>query len=205
MPPKLSVDPIRELQLLAMKSQDRVQCLNKARIILEKDSSNKDAWQWRAICEFESGLFGEAKISFEKLQALDPANVVAGNYLKDLNSGNILINVEKSGILEQDFKSNLDFILDTEVMLFNYAYKIPARENSPETITADYTSSQTFNQAVSYIEKTIKEAGLEYTIDKVSSRTSFLVSGKKVPSDYHVSVFKQEPVKIIIDFTKRNE
>ncbi len=199
----LGQPPADQLQVLTMQYKDYQLCLDKAKLFVEKDPSNKDIWQWKALCELGLGKFSDSKISFEKVLSLDPGNEVAKHYLKDLNSGTI-VNVQKDKISEQDFELNLDFTIGPGTLRFEQALDIPLGSTAGAYfISAQYSTSQTFSKVMAYIDGKLKSASLKYSQVKDNNRTSYTVTGKKQPVNYVISVFHLSPVKVTIDVTPR--
>lgn len=198
------LNDINELQVLTTRSKDYALCLDKANAAVKKYSSNKDAWQWKALCEFQLGNFPESKFSFEKLLALDPENKVAKNYLKTLNSGSKLINIEKEGISQEEVESLAGFKIDPKILRFKQALRIPAGKNPEQTfLSAEYVSSvdltpSTFIQ--NYIKKQLKEASLKFSVVDAAGFVHYTVVNKSLSPGYIISITKTSPVRVTINF-----
>ena len=188
---------VDELQILATKDKNYTLCLDKASSAVKKYPENNDVWQWKAICEFQSGNFTEAKTSFEKLLALDPASEVAKNYLNTLNSGSKLINTGNI-VSAESAVSNLDFSIDAKILRFDRV--LPLGEGAT---SIQYLSFKSFTETKAYLSSQLQKAGLTFTQKGLTQRFSYFVTGKKKNIDYTISIFDQTPVKVIIDIAEK--
>lgn len=198
-------NPADQLQTLALKSRDYRSCISQGQEMIKKYPQNKDTWLWKGICEFEDGQFDSAKSSFASVLALDPNQPAAKHYLEILNSGAVLIDVNKGGVNQQEVETSLDFNLDSKILKFEQAFKVPAGGNLPGFATAQYSSLFTFEKTSTYLENLIKTSGIKFTLSKQTDRTSYMMVGQKSSVDYAVTIFKQIPVKVIIDITPKSQ
>src|SRR3989344_352792 len=127
---------IAKFQELAQQ-KDYDSCITVAEKQIQDNSKNVLAWQWKGICEFESGKYEEAKTSFEKMLALDPKNQVAKNYLELMSKGAILINLQKDGISRDNFEK-ISLIKFPSSFDFSYAY--PVDQSGIIVTTGQYTT-----------------------------------------------------------------
>lgn len=198
------LNDINELQVLTTSSKDYSLCLDKANTAVKKYSSNKDVWQWKALCEFQLGNFPESKLSFEKLLALDPENEVAKNYLKILNSGSKLIHVEKDGISQEEVESLAGFKIDPKILRFEQALKVPIGLNTEQTfLSSEYVSAVSLTPSLAiqnYIKKQLKEASLKFDVKDAAGFIHYTVVNKLPSPSYIISITKTSPVKATINF-----
>jgi len=61
--------------------------LPKLANFLKENPRYAEAWQFLGVCQFQTGDWTAAKISFEKALVLDPEMDAPENYLKIINSG----------------------------------------------------------------------------------------------------------------------
>lgn len=197
-PPLSGYSKISELQTLT-KSED---CEAAAKFS-RKDSSDAVAWHWKGICEFESGKYEEAKLSFEQVLVLDSEHQAAKNYLDILSEGGF-IDLAQSGFLREEFeslmKTNFPASFD-----FQFGYTIPINEQL-DIVSAEYTTNLSTNEAVAELETAIKNAGFAYTTKDDLSQTGVIIyeiasDGELVYSIWINTV--SDPVKVAVSITTK--
>lgn len=75
-----------EIDRLILTEHDCDAVLEKTNVLIAREPSSVDAWRLKGACEFDLGKVDDAKQSFDKVLALDPANVVAKNYLEEVTA-----------------------------------------------------------------------------------------------------------------------
>ena len=157
------IQEIQDIQELVIKAGDCDAALVKTDKLISNNEADADAWHWRGVCQFQLGLLAEAQQSFEKVVALNPDSEVAKKYLELISSnGGTLINIQKDGISREAFEtlSRLQFPSS-----FSFEHAYPVDRGVAIVTTGRYTTRLSGGQVQVELEKSLKSAGISYTLE----------------------------------------
>ncbi|OGI57090.1 hypothetical protein A3B85_02025 [Candidatus Nomurabacteria bacterium RIFCSPHIGHO2_02_FULL_37_13] len=191
---------IAKFQELAQQ-KDYDSCITVAEKQIQDNSKNVLAWQWKGICEFESGKYEEAKKSFEQIQILEPDHGAAKNYLELMLKGDTLINLQKDGISRESFETLSKLIFPVSFD-FEGAYTISIDEKT-DSLTGTYVSSIGLEKTKTEIQNSLKFSKLSYKTETFSTGV-VVYKISSLYKNYSVSLIStSEPIRVTVRFLVR--
>lgn len=197
--PKEISSAILEIQNLVVNQNNYAAGLVKAEELVKKEPKNAEAWQWKGIAEFQLGKTNEAKLSFEKVLALDPENKSAKTYLEILNTPNTQLLTQDDFVQREAFEKFFDFPLPLQGLEFVSAQRRPFDESRYSAyIAAEYAITISPKTISAFFENELKKRKETYKYSKSETSDSlvFLVNGPE--SDFAISISEWDNPKTII-------
>ena len=156
-----------ELDQLIVKDHDCSKVVDVATAYLRSNAGSSRVWSALGSCQFDLGKFDDAKVSFQKVLSLDPENVAAKNYLKQMEfkAGEVVVTASETLFDKTQFESRMGLNFDN-ILTFVKAVEKPS--SITEYLLASYTSSKSLNDTVSSLKGALKKANIDF----VSSQTS---------------------------------
>ncbi len=145
-----------ELNRLIVESHDCKKVLAEAATLVKIYNKAEPIWIYKGACEFDTMDFAAAKISFQKVLALNPENEVAKNYLAkmEIKPGEIVLSAQELPFDQTLYETETGLKFSDPLHLD----KVVSRPASiPLYLTATYSSPKKFDAVVAYLKKILPE------------------------------------------------
>jgi len=195
---------LSELQNLIVNKKDYLAALAKAETTVKKYPEKAEAWQWKGIAEFQLGKTNEAKLSFEKVLALDSENKSAKTYLEILNNPNVKLLTQDDFMNQADFEKFFDFPLPSSGLQFVNAMHRPFDSSRySDYVSVQYTASASAKSISAFFENELNKNKSAYTYakKKINNADVFMATGPT--TNFAISIYSTNPVRIILDVSKK--
>ena len=152
-----------ELGSLIIKNHDCDAVIEQATVFLRTHSTAEAVWSVLGGCQFDRGMFSDAKISFQKVLSLDPGNIAAQNYLKklDFKPGAVVVSATEISISQKEFETALGIVTDN-TLLFVRAVRKPS--NIPDYLSAEYTSRKSYADTIASVKGILTKDKIEFKL-----------------------------------------
>ncbi len=200
---KLALDnKAYQLGQLVLVNHDCATVINEAKAFLKIQDRAEPIWNVLGACQFDTGKFDDAKVSFQKVLSFNPNNQGAKTYLNILSKPPSTTVVQLKSLSKNNFESISGLKFDEKKLYFNNAGE---RSDSPSTYYASVTyiapTENSFSQTRSYLKEQLTKIGL--TLKQVGDDASHTVLSATAKNQiYYFTVIKGSPVKVVIDYTK---
>jgi tetratricopeptide (TPR) repeat protein len=190
---------VQQLSSRIVTDRDCNAALDEAVAFLQKDSQAAGVWNLKGACEFDLGLFAEARMSFEQVLALNPDHEAAKNYLEqlDFSPGEVVVTAAETPVSQAEFESRLGLGLNG-ILSFESAVKKPS--NIPEYALATYSSEASFAGTVAALESELEEAGGEFNLSEGEGE-AILASASETERKV-IMIQSDDPVRVFINYQR---
>jgi len=160
-------------RLVSSRERDCDKVISLAKDFLGSHKNAESIWSLKGICEYDNGEFDAARISFQKVLALDPGHEPAKSYLArlDFKPGEVVIASRELPADRETFESRIGLALSG--LELEKAVSRPA--NIPEYLAATYKSPSSYSETAAYLKAQLETAKLNYSQSETAERTVFLV------------------------------
>ena len=170
-------DKVYKLNKLVL-AHECSQVLEEAEAYLSTNADAEQIWSALGACQFDLGKFKDAKDSFQKVLALEPENVAAKNYLKQMEfkTGEIVVTGTETPFDKIEFESRMGLNFD-EILTFVKATEKPS--NILEYLLASYTTTNSLDNTILFLKDALKKAGMNFTFSGAKTGTIISYGNEK--------------------------
>ncbi len=167
-----------ELSQMAIRDRNCEGVIPKATEFLAENPNAEDIWEILATCQFDLAKFTEAKASFEKVLSINPNNIAAQNYLKQLNFGEDQVVVIGPDVAITRDVFETAFGLPTGTTL-SFGKAIQKTSNIPKYFVAEYATPKSVSETADFLQKEWQKLGVEASVSSGTNQT-ILATGNEL-------------------------
>jgi tetratricopeptide (TPR) repeat protein len=200
-------DILMSIQLaLSDKEKNCAEVLSRVEDYLKRNPKDIHVLQAKGVCEFESRKYPEAKLSFEKVLAIDSKHEAAMSYLRIINnilSGKFKVTNPEEDFLSKDFvEQKLRIYFNPKDYEFKRALKVSAPQSNVLRFSASYVAKKDFTSVIKDVTTIFKQNNLVFETDLTKRGVAiYVVRFTKTNEPFKgftISVYNLKPVEISI-------
>lgn len=192
---------ITELSNLILKDRNCPKVIDGASAFLKTRSDSQEIWSMLGACQFDMGKFDDAKISFEKVLSVDPENVGAKNYLKQMEfkTGEVVVTGTEIPFDKGQFELRIGLNFDN-ILTFVKAVEKPS--NIQEYLLASYTTTKGFDSTISSLKDAFKKANIGFAFSGTNTSAIFSSANAKERKIITIEKGKDGKIKVEMNYQK---
>ena len=166
------------LSRLVLDEHDCPKAITEAKSFLLSNSKATPILSILGACQFDTGSFADAKVTFEKVLSLEPENAAAKNYLKrmEFKDGEVMVTSGEVPINRLQFESAIGANFDDVLTFGKAARKI---SNIEQYLLASYTTSEKRADVIAALKAKLEATGLPVTVSETDTATIIAAGNDK--------------------------